>query len=146
VEGKHGQAEGREEKDGGNTGQRGGASKLHGKLNLARRTSEEGVKDIRAESDRSVYPVWSSSKPGLGWGDQHSGHHIKGVVYRRTCLWYASMSELKSEGCDVGLKPAVLSFQDERTRLEWPKKRRPIGRIKRDPQENQGERRGQRRG
>jgi hypothetical protein len=41
---------------------------------------------------------------------------------------YTSTSDLRPQGDATGLKPATLSFQDERVRLEWPKRRMPLRR------------------
>jgi hypothetical protein len=66
--------------------------------------------------------------PGWGGCDQHPGCHSKGVdtktpQQRRRCEYQHGRGSATQP-----FKPTVLSFRDERTRWEWPRRGMPAGR------------------
>jgi hypothetical protein len=117
------------EEDYTNTQEQGGRQLHRGTNTTKVREGEEGG-NIGAESDGRICWMWSVNDSRLGRVtkalvsvfEAGSGRGPVGCGDAST-----SASRLASEEEQVPLKVAVMSFRDERKRMEWPKRLTPLG-------------------
>ncbi len=107
-----------------------GTGQLHGDDYHPRRSSDERIQDIGTASYGGVHPLWPLGDFRLGRSDQLTDHCIKKKAWtsRKTNSSVdasTSTSESRPENGVRDHKPTSLSFQDERTWWEWPRRRTP---------------------